>query len=291
VKAVIDGPRLPLRHARSVGHCTPLLTWGVGHVVQEKDLIEKQTRFWVLMAQGSTLQAACDAVGVNRRTGHHWRQATGGQVPRKKPEPSGRYLNVDERLWIADLRLAGNGVRDIATAIGLSNDVMMPTHLHRPRVNLNALLVYLTTHHDREIEALERLERMLVGAEGATAVVLHQLNADIAAEQEWVKKLRSVMQLPPPAVRRVRVVSKYAVSKLRYRGRFLAAPESSPTIDLETVIGGVTAKAQFWETLTGLADALPVDREELSELQTNAQRQLHHLRTAHQNVLRSTFIL
>ncbi|MDQ3224825.1 MAG: IS30 family transposase, partial [Gemmatimonadota bacterium] len=57
-------------------------------------------------------------VGVNRRTGRHWRQATGGQVPRKKPEPSGRYLSLEERLQIADLRLAGAGVRTIATQIG-----------------------------------------------------------------------------------------------------------------------------------------------------------------------------
>ena len=86
----------------------------------KKELIEKQARFWVLMAQGSTLQAACDAVGVNRRTGRHWRQATGGQIPRKKPEPSGRYLCLEERLRIADLHLAGTGVRAIATQVGRS---------------------------------------------------------------------------------------------------------------------------------------------------------------------------
>jgi IS30 family transposase len=72
------------------------------------------------MAKGLTLQAACDAVGVSRATGRHWRQATGGQVPRKKPEPSGRYLSLEERLQIADLRLAGTGVRDIAGQIGRS---------------------------------------------------------------------------------------------------------------------------------------------------------------------------
>jgi hypothetical protein len=32
----------------------------------KKELIQKLARFWVLMAQGSTLQAACDAVGVDR---------------------------------------------------------------------------------------------------------------------------------------------------------------------------------------------------------------------------------
>jgi len=90
------------------------------HVWSKKELIDKQARFWVLMAQGSTLQAACDAVGVDRRTGRHWRQATGGQIPRKKPEPSGRYLCLDERLRITDLHLAGVGVRAIAVQVGRS---------------------------------------------------------------------------------------------------------------------------------------------------------------------------
>ena len=86
----------------------------------KKDLIDKRARFWVLMAGGSTLVAACDTVGVNRRTGRRWRQATGGQVPRKKPPSSGRYLCLDERLQIADLHLAGGGVRVIARQLGRS---------------------------------------------------------------------------------------------------------------------------------------------------------------------------
>lgn len=86
----------------------------------KKELIQMkmQAWFWVLMSLGSTLQAACDAVGVNRRTGRHWRRATGGQIPRKKPEPSGRYLCLEERLRIADLHLAGEGVRAIAAQVG-----------------------------------------------------------------------------------------------------------------------------------------------------------------------------
>ena len=90
----------------------------------KKELIDKQARFWVLMAKGSTLQAACDAVGVNRRTGRHWRQVTGGQIPRKKPEPSGRYLSLEDRLQIADLHLAGVGVRAIAGQLGRSGSTV-----------------------------------------------------------------------------------------------------------------------------------------------------------------------
>lgn len=85
-----------------------------------KDLIDKQARFWVLMAGGSTLVAACATVRVNRRTGRRWRQATGGQIPRKKPPSSGRYLCLDERLRIADLHLAGSGIRVIARQLGRS---------------------------------------------------------------------------------------------------------------------------------------------------------------------------
>ena len=79
-----------------------------------KQLIDMQAEFWVLMAQGSTLIAACEAVGVDRRTGRHWRQATGGRIPRTRPAPSGRFLSLDERLRIADLHLGGATVRSIA---------------------------------------------------------------------------------------------------------------------------------------------------------------------------------
>ena len=86
----------------------------------KKELIDKQAEFWVILARGVTLQAACDAVGVNRRTGRRWRQLTGGRTPRKTAPASGRYLSLAERLKIADLHLDGAGVRAIAVAVGRS---------------------------------------------------------------------------------------------------------------------------------------------------------------------------
>ena len=62
----------------------------------KKDLIDKQARFWVLMAGGATLTGASEAVGVSRATGRKWRQATGGRIPRKRPAPSGRFLSLEE---------------------------------------------------------------------------------------------------------------------------------------------------------------------------------------------------
>ena len=84
------------------------------------ELVEMQARFWVLMSKGSTLTAACDAVGVNRRTGRRWRQATGGRIPVPEAERSGRYLCLEERLRIADLHVNGTGVRAIAAEVGRS---------------------------------------------------------------------------------------------------------------------------------------------------------------------------
>ena len=84
------------------------------------ELIDKQARFWVLITGGSTLTAACEAVGVHRAAGRKWRQATGGRIPRKRPAPSGRYLSLEERLQIADLYLGGAGVAAIAVGIGRS---------------------------------------------------------------------------------------------------------------------------------------------------------------------------
>nr|WP_277870424.1 MULTISPECIES: helix-turn-helix domain-containing protein [Cryobacterium] len=72
------------------------------------------------MAQGSTLTSACDAVWVNRRTGRRWRQANGGRAPRPKPELSGRYLSLEERLRIADLHVTGASIRVIAGQVGRS---------------------------------------------------------------------------------------------------------------------------------------------------------------------------
>ena len=86
----------------------------------KQERIDKQARFWVLMAGGSTLTAACEAVGVNRKSGCRWRQVTGGRIPRRSPASSGRYLSLEERLQIADLYLGGAGVRAIAVGIGRS---------------------------------------------------------------------------------------------------------------------------------------------------------------------------
>jgi transposase-like protein len=94
--------------------CEVLCMWS------KRVLIDKQAKFWVVLVGGSTLQAACAAVGVNRRTGPGRRRPTGGRILPKTAAPAGRYLSLAERLQMADLGLAGATVRAVATELGRS---------------------------------------------------------------------------------------------------------------------------------------------------------------------------
>jgi IS30 family transposase len=96
-------------------------------------LTHKQEQFARLIRQGISNSEACRRVGINRRTGTRWRFGrtitnTAGEpvhyppvssiLPKRSRSP--RYLSLDERILIADLRRAGSGVRAIATELNRS---------------------------------------------------------------------------------------------------------------------------------------------------------------------------
>jgi transposase, IS30 family len=91
----------------------------------------KREQYAALIARGVTNSEACRIVGINRRTGKRWRHgrtitSSSGQrlhyAPvvggARKREISARFLSEDERVRIADLRRAGDGVRAIARDLG-----------------------------------------------------------------------------------------------------------------------------------------------------------------------------
>jgi IS30 family transposase len=83
----------------------------------KEEQVANRGRFWSLLARGVSVTSACEDLGVSRRTGHRWILDTKGQAPMKKPELSGRYLSVDERIKIADCKMAGESVRSIASRL------------------------------------------------------------------------------------------------------------------------------------------------------------------------------
>jgi transposase, IS30 family len=128
-------------------------------------LTEKQDRFVRLIAQGVSNGEACRIVGINRRTGTRWRfgrtiRNTAGEAvhyppvqiltpPKRHP----RYLSLDERVVIADLRREKRTVREIARELGRS-----PATISRElRRNVDDHGRYLPRSADRA--ATERIAR------------------------------------------------------------------------------------------------------------------------------------
>ncbi|WP_407936601.1 IS30 family transposase [Lentzea tibetensis] len=82
-----------------------------------------------LVASGVSTSEACRRIGVPRSTGYRWRHGRVSRAGRartappssatgSRPSVSARFLCLDERLEIADLRRAGRGVRAIARQLG-----------------------------------------------------------------------------------------------------------------------------------------------------------------------------
>ena len=92
-------------------------------------MTEKRELYVRLIHQGVSNSAACRSLGIDRKTGHWWKN--GGvvvcsgvtrivapvvAVVEPKPE-SGRYLSEDERVTIADGNRAGRSSRSIAAEL------------------------------------------------------------------------------------------------------------------------------------------------------------------------------
>ncbi|WP_406239431.1 IS30 family transposase [Nocardia sp. NBC_01009] len=76
--------------------------------------------FWDKVDEGLLPAEAGVAVGVSPVKGSRWFREAGGMSPYSWPRPSGRYLSFAEREEIALLKVQGNGVRQIAKALGRS---------------------------------------------------------------------------------------------------------------------------------------------------------------------------
>jgi IS30 family transposase len=92
-------------------------------------LTSQRDQYRALMQQGMSNAAACQAVGVNRKTGHRWRHGRAvttrtGEIRTYAaitgpPAPvSLRYLSEAERVSIADGLTLGLGIRAIAIGLG-----------------------------------------------------------------------------------------------------------------------------------------------------------------------------
>jgi IS30 family transposase len=123
----------------------------------------REASFWELLGQGMSRPAACQAVGVHPRQGYRWFKAARGKNPFERPSRLAQYLSEDERLRIADLRLAGIGVRRIAAELGRSPSTISrelvrnraPSGHYRPHAAENRCRARARRPKPRKLDRLE----------------------------------------------------------------------------------------------------------------------------------------
>ena len=93
-------------------------------------MVDKQQAFAVMLRQGVSISEACRRLSIDRKTGHFWKNGRtvhrNGVVVRvaptvsrhEQPEPSPRFLSLEERCVIADGVRAGRSARAIAAELG-----------------------------------------------------------------------------------------------------------------------------------------------------------------------------
>ncbi|HQV90743.1 MAG TPA: IS30 family transposase [Phycicoccus sp.] len=115
-------------------------------------------------------------VGVHPRTGQRWTEESGGRVPAGLLSTSGPALTVDERIQIADLRLAHWSVRAIARELGRApSTISRELRRHSVRGRYGP--------HGAQRRADERRARPKQGKIGSCPRLRDEIEAGLA--QEW----------------------------------------------------------------------------------------------------------
>jgi hypothetical protein len=117
--------------------------------------------YWQLMRSGETNASACRVLGMSRRSGTTIRQAHHYQTRARVPQVvwSGRYLDIRERLQIADLLRLGCSLRRIAAELG-RHPSTIKRELDRHRSAEGRYLPRTADHDARQQRARPRARKL-----------------------------------------------------------------------------------------------------------------------------------
>ena len=214
-RAVLEARRASLRSSWSFAD------QAAGLVLSEaqRRRAERNAAYWQLLRSGETNTNACRILGMHRRTGINVRRAGESKSASKQTPSSCRYLNLRERLQIADLMRLGCSMRRIADEIG-RHPSTIKRELDRHR---DAAGRYLprTADHDARMQRARPRQTKLTANPGLRHLVQRKLNRCWSPDEicGWMKKTypdESSMRLCPETIYRELLLRDNASLHKRY---------------------------------------------------------------------------
>ncbi|MBM7848719.1 IS30 family transposase [Arthrobacter roseus] len=151
---------------------------------------ERAAKYWQLMREGKSNAEACRLLGMHRRTGTLLRRANNYQIPSLQPPPvaAGRYLDVRERLRIADLLNLGHSMRRVARELGRQPSTIK-RELDRHRDGEGRYLPRTADHDARRQRARPKAHKLAANP-GLRGLVQRKLNRCWSPDEicGWMKR-------------------------------------------------------------------------------------------------------
>ena len=216
--------------------------------------------YWQLMRSGETNTSACRVLGMSRRSGTTIRRAHQYQTRVLVPRVvwSGRYLDVRERLQIADLLRLGFSVRRIAAGLG-RHPSTIKRELDRHRSPEGRYLPWTADHDARQQRARPRAGKLAANIT-LRRLVQRKLNRCWSPDEVcgWLRKTYPddhSMRLCPETIYRELLLRDNSTLHKRYclklrtgrrirKSRWLTRPGHGPTITNKTMIDQRPASAE-----------------------------------------------
>jgi transposase, IS30 family len=216
--------------------------------------------YWQLMRSGETNTNACRVLGMSRRSGTTIRRAHQYQTRVLAPRAvwSSRYLDIRERLQIADLLRLGFSLRRIAAELG-RHPSTIKRELDRHRSPAGRYLPRTADHHARQQRARPRVRKLTANIT-LRRLVQRKLNRCWSPDEVcgWLRKTYPddhSMRLCPETIYRELLLRDNTTLHKRYclklrtgrrirKSRWLTRTGHGPTITNKTLIDKRPASAE-----------------------------------------------
>jgi hypothetical protein len=161
-----------------------------------------------------------------------------------------------------------------------------------PIVGSDALSVYLTDHHAGATFGVELARRARDENAGTGyAEFLAGLAAEIEQDRDALTAIMRRLDVGADQLKESVAWAAEKLGRMKPNGRVLGYAPVSRLLELEGLIGGVSAKLALWRALKQVADREPrLDAQQLDRLAERAQRQLRDLRNQHRRAARAALI-